>query len=97
MKRQAVTQKHVKVMVQAARTLYFLAKTQNPHLIRRLYDLSMIDHAIDTYERYSKTTITGAKVEGMARTGKPETDAPCEMLIYYCKLILLEMSHDSTR
>ena len=38
-KRQAVTQKHVKVMVQAARTLYLLAKTQNPHLIRRLYDL----------------------------------------------------------
>ena len=36
-------------------------------------------------------------MEGMARTGKPEDDAPCEMLILYCKLILLEMSHDITR
>mmetsp|Transcript_30937 Transcript_30937/g.38264 ORF Transcript_30937/g.38264 Transcript_30937/m.38264 type:complete len:250 (-) Transcript_30937:2103-2852(-) len=96
-KRQNITAKHIKVMVQSARTIYFLAKTQNPHLMKRLYDLQIIDYALETYQRYSKTTITGAKLEGMARTGKPEDDAPCEMLILYCKLILLEMSHDTTR
>ena len=33
----------------------------------------------------------------MARDGKIENDSRCEMLLFYCKLILLEMSHDSLR
>ena len=66
-------------------------------MIKRLYDLRIIDLSLETYEKYSKTTITGAKTEGIVRTGKPETDAPCEMLLFYCKLILLEMSHESQR
>ena len=33
----------------------------------------------------------------MARDGKIENDSQCEMLLFYCKLILLEMSHDSSR
>ena len=31
----------------------------------------------------------------MARDGKLENDSRCEMLLFYSKLILLEMSHDS--
>ena len=84
-------------MIQAARTIYLLAKTQNPHLIKRLCDLQVIDLAIETFDKYSKVTITGGHMEGLSRDGKIENDARCEMLIFYCKLILLEMSHDSLK
>ena len=84
-------------MVQAARTIYLLAKTQNTHLIKRLYDLNIIELCVQSYEKYSKVTITGGHVEGLVRDGRAENDAPCEMLLFYCKLILLEMSHDSLR
>ena len=84
-------------MVQAARTIYLLAKTQDKHLIKRLYDLKIIKHSIETYEKYSKVQIPLGKEEGLARDGKEENNARCEMLLFYCKLILLEMSHDSMR
>ena len=84
-------------MVQAARTIYLLAKTQDKHIIKRLYDLKIIEIAIESYEKYSKVQIKGGQTEGLARDGKAENDARCEMLLFYCKLILLEMSHDSLR
>lgn len=60
-------------------------------------DLTKVNRCIELYEKYSKVTITGGQVEGMARNGKIENDSRCEMLLFYCKLILLEMSHDSLR
>lgn len=42
-KRKEIKTQHIQLMVQAARTLYLLAKTQNQHLIKRLNDLHIID------------------------------------------------------
>lgn len=53
--------------------------------------------ALETHEKYSKVTISGGQYQGLARDGHIQNDARCEMLIFYCKLILLEMSHDSSR
>ena len=94
-KRMAIKPKHIQLMVQAARTIYLLAKTQDKHLIKRLYDLKIIDIAIESYEKYAIQQIKGTQTEGLARDGKAENEARCEMLLFYCKLILLEMSHDS--
>lgn len=84
-------------MVQAARTIYLLAKTQDPHLIKRLTDLQIIDKTLAAIQTYSTTIISGAKSEGVARTGKIEEEAMSEMLLFYSRMIILEMSHDSMK
>ncbi len=59
--------------------------------------MQIIDKTLAAIQTYSTTIISGAKSEGVARTGKIEEEAMSEMLLFYSKMIILEMSHDSMK
>ena len=80
------------IMIQASRTIFLLAQTQNYGVLDRLQRADIIHICLKLITDFEdKHLIAKFKQE------QKGDNLRAVMLVFYCKLILIEMSHSSLR